>query len=298
MDTDALAALEFPAIAERVARAAATEAGRALARALAPSADTDEVARRQSLTAEGVALLDHAAEPPLDGIDDVRDPVARAAMGAVLPAAALRAIANAIEGALRARAALEEHAETAPLLAQLASPIERALAPLAESIGRAVELDGADVRDTASSRLRKLRAELRTGRQRVRERLEQLVRSGGLRDHLQEDFVTVRGGRPVLAVKATSRRGVAGIVHDASDSRQTLFVEPLEVVELNNRQSEAAAAECEEVERILRDLSAEVGESAAGLTVLVEAIGEVDLVLALATVSRGWRGAPVQVADE
>ena len=71
--------------------------------------------------------------------------------------------------------------------------------------------------------------------------MEQLVRSSGIREHLQEDFVTQRGGRPVLAVKASARRSVPGIVHDSSDSGQTLFVEPFEVVELNNRHSEARA---------------------------------------------------------
>ena len=76
-----------------------------------------------------------------------------------------------------------------------------------------------------------------------------------MREHLQEDFVTQRGGRPVLALKASARRSVQGIVHDSSGSGQTLFVEPFEIVELSNRQSEAAGAEREEAERILGDLS-------------------------------------------
>ena len=130
------------------------------------------------------------------------------------------------------------------------------------------------------------------------EKLEQLVRSGGLREHLQEDFVTQRGGRPVLAVKASARRSVPGIVHDTSDSGQTLFVEPFDVVDLNNRQSETVAAEREEVERILRELSGAVGERADAIVALVEAVGAIDLALARGIVSRGWRGAPVEVSDE
>ena len=138
-------------------------------------------------------------------------------------------------------------------------------APLAEEIARCVEEDGSDLRDTASPLLRRLRKELRDGRQRVTEELRKLARSTELSEHLQEDFVTERGGRPVLAVKASARRSVPGIVHDASSSGQTLFVEPLEVVELNNRLAEAASAEREEVERILRELSALVGARAAEL---------------------------------
>jgi DNA mismatch repair protein MutS2 len=86
VDSNALVALEFPAIAERIARAAATEHGAELARALAPSPDPAEVARRQALTAEAIGLLDTAEEPPLDGISDVREPAELAARGGVLTA--------------------------------------------------------------------------------------------------------------------------------------------------------------------------------------------------------------------
>src|SRR5215211_7212701 len=295
---DALAVLDFPAIAERLAAAASTSYGAELARALTPSPDPHEVGRRQALTAEVVALLDAAAEPPLDGIRDVRPAAAHAARGGALGTEALAHIAAAIGGGLRARAALEDEQETAPLLAELAGAIEPALAPLAKEIGRRVEEDGSDLRDNASPALRKLRRELREGRHRVTEELRRLSRAPGLQEHLQEDFVAFRGGRPVLAVKASARRSVKGIVHDSSGSGQTLFVEPFEVVELNNRQSEAAGDEREEVERILRELSAAVGGHAAALAALVEATGAIDLAVACGTISRRWRGTPVQVSDE
>ena len=296
MEPFALDELEFPAIRERLARAAATELGATVAAELQPSPDPDEVARRQALTAEAIALLDESLEPPLEGIRDVREQAAHAALGGALSPQALRHLADAANGALRARGALDETA--APLLRERAAAIDPALAPVAKAIDRAVEEDGSDVRDNATPKLRKLRGELRTGRQRVRDKLEQLVRSSDLREHLQEDFITLRGGRPVLAVKATARRSVPGIVHDASDSGQTLFVEPFGVVELSNRQSEAASAERDEVERILRELSASVGESAALVIAAVEATAAIDLTIALGTLSRGWKGAPVAVSDE
>ena len=174
----------------------------------------------------------------------------------------------------------------------------RRCAPLADEIARCVEEDGSDLRDNASPTLRKLRRELRDGRQRVTEELRRLGRTSRLQEHLQEDFVTQRGGRPVFAVKASSRRSVPGIVHDVSASGQTLFVEPLEVVELNNRQSEAASAEREEVARILRELSASVGARSVDLEALVEATGAIDLAVACAALSRSWRGTPVVVASE
>ena len=296
MDANALEVLEFPAIRERVAGAAATEHGAVLAAELEPSPDPDEVAQRQALTAEAIALLDESLEPPLEKISDVRDQAAHAALGGALSPQALRHVSDTATGSLRARAALDE--APAPLLRELAAAVDPTLAAVAKAIDRAVEEDGSDLRDNASPKLRKLRGELRTGRQRVRDKLEQLVRSSELREHLQEEFITLRGGRPVLAVKASARRSVPGIVHDSSDSGQTLFVEPFDVVELSNRQSEATSAERDEVERILRELSAAVGDAAARLTAAVEATGRIDLTLALATLSRGWKGAPVEVSEE
>ena len=298
MDANALAALEFPAIVDRLTAATSTAFGAELARGLAPSADPEEVVRRQALTAEAVALLDLAEEPPLARIDDVRAAAAHAARGGVLTPDALAGVAAAVGGGLRARSALESQADVAPLLAEIVAAVDPTLAPLADGISRCIEEDGSDVRDNASPLLRRLRRELRNGQQRVVEELRRLARAPGLREHLQEDFITQRGGRPVLAVKIAARRSVKGIVHDASGSGQTLFVEPFEIVELSNRQSEAAAAEREEVERILRDLSGAVGARAQALATVVEATGAIDVAVACATVSRRWRGAEVEVSEE
>jgi DNA mismatch repair protein MutS2 len=298
VDGDALAALEFPAVVERLAAAAATEYGVALVLSLVPSADPELVSRRQALTAEAIALLDVSDEPPLEGLGDVRDPARLAARGAVLPVGRLGEIGGAIGVGLRVRAALESAAAPAPLLGELAAGVDPALAPLAAEIGRCVEDDGSDLRDGASPGLRRLRKELQGGRQRALEELRRLARSPGLRDHLQDDFVTERGGRPVLALKASAPRSVRGIVHDVSASGQTLFVEPFELVEVNNRRSEAAAAERDEVERILRALSSAVGAQSESVVALVEATGAIDVALACGTVSRRWRGAAVEVSDE
>jgi DNA mismatch repair protein MutS2 len=102
----------------------------------------------------------------------------------------------------------------------------------------------------------------------------------------------------VLAVKASARSRVPGLVHDGSSSGQTLFVEPFATVDRNNRLAEAASGEREEADRILRDLSDRVGARADALALLVEATAEVDLAVACGTLSRGWHGAPVEVGDE
>jgi DNA mismatch repair protein MutS2 len=118
-----------------------------------------------------------------------------------------------------------------------------------------------------------------------------------VRDALQESFLGERGGRPVLAVKASGRAKVPGIVHDASSTGQTLFVEPFAVVELGNRLAEAAAEAREEAQRILRELSTAVAGAAAALDELVEAVARIDLALACGTLSRRHRGASVEIRD-
>jgi DNA mismatch repair protein MutS2 len=298
MEAGALEVLELPAVLERLAAATSTSPGAELARALSPSPDAAEVARRQALTAEAMALLDEAAEPPLRGIGDVRDSAARAARGGVLDAAALAQVAQTIGGALAARSALDAQAELAPLLAELAAPVDPSLRRVSDEIGSAVEEDGSELRDNASPALRRLRRQLRDGRHRVAEELRRLARGSALAGHLQEDFVTQRGGRPVLAVKATSRGQVRGVVHDTSASGETLFVEPFEVVDLSNALAETVRAERAEVDRILRELTGLVAERAAELRTLVEAMAEIDLAVARGALSRGWRGAPVEPSDD
>ena len=296
MEQHALELLELPAILERLAGAAASEPGIALASELSPSSDHVEVARRQALTAEGVALYDASAEPDVSNVADVRASAAVAARGSVLEPGSLRAIARSIASALAARAQLESAAGVRGLL-ELAGDIDPALARLGDELDRAVEDDGSDLRDTASPTLRRLRRELRGGRARVAERLRALARDPGLREHLQDDFVTERGGRPVLALRASARGAVPGVVHDSSATGQTLFVEPLAVMEESNRLREAESAEREEVARILRALSRGVGEVEPALASLVEAVAQIDLVLACAALSRGWRGTEVVESD-
>jgi len=283
-------------VLERLEAATGTPYGAERARTLRPARTRAEVEARQALTAEAIALLDEAAEPPLQGIRDVRAAAANAERGGSLDPGSLAAIAATVEGALRARAALAG-SELAPGLADVAASIDPGLAGLAAEIRRRVEDDGSGLRDGASPRLQRLRRDLRTGRQRVEEAIQRLARSTSLRPHLQETFVAQRGGRPVLAVKVGSRGSVPGLVHDASSSGQTLFVEPFELVELNNRQSEAAAEEREEVERILRELSDLVSGHAQVLARLADAVGALDLALASGALSRGWKGARVEIGE-
>ncbi len=296
MERHALELLELPAILERLAALAESAAGAARAVALAPTDDVDEVVGRQALTSEAIAVLEQSAEPELADVSDVTDAAATAARGSVLDPATLSATARSIETGLAARAGLDALDEV-PRLAAIAGGIDASLGALAKELGAAVEPDGSDLRDGASPALRRLRRELRGGRARLAERLRAFAREPAVREHLQDDFVTERAGRPVLALRATARAAVPGIVHDSSGSGQTLFVEPFAVVDESNRLREAESAEREEVERILRALSRRVGEHEASLVALVESVAQIDLALACGRLSRSWRGTTVEIAE-
>ncbi|MES1239694.1 MAG: endonuclease MutS2, partial [Chloroflexota bacterium] len=143
-----------------------------------------------------------------------------------------------------------------------------------------------------------LRAAVRVAFDRLRRRLDSLVGSTELGGALQEPIVTLRNGRYVVPVKAEAKGRVKGIVHDASGSGQTLFIEPLAAVEDSNRLREAEVAERDEVARILRNLSSLVAGQSDALIVLVGEAAELDLVIARGVLSRGWRGAVVTPSSE
>jgi DNA mismatch repair protein MutS2 len=289
--------LELPAVLARLAAAAASEPGALLAEGLRPSADVDEVRLRQQQTSEAIALLDDAAEPDLGGVADVTEAAERAARGSTLDTRSLSLIERTIRAGTTGRRALTARTDL-PALQELTAGIELFLLSIADEIGRSVEEDGSDLKDSASPELRRLRRQLREGRGKLAERLRKIARDPALAEHLQDDFVTERAGRPVLALKASARGRVPGIVHDSSGSGQTLFVEPLAAVDDSNRLREAEVAERDEVARILRNLSSLVAGQAQPLITLVRASAELDLVIARGTLSRGWRGALVTPGRE
>ncbi len=136
--------------------------------------------------------------------------------------------------------------------------------------------------DSASPALSRIRKEVRIAHGRLMDRLNRFVGGGNSNPALQDAIVTSRDGRYVVPVRADSRNQVPGVVHDVSASGQTIFVEPLEVVELNNRWREAQIEETREVDRILDELSHETGKFANELTQTVDSVSLIDFAMAKA----------------
>ncbi len=248
--------LEYPKILARVAHEAGFSAGKELVLALQPTSDLTEASRRLAFTTEAAHLIDLNADIGVRGAHDIRPLLTRAARDGILTANELVAVMRTVRSSLYVARVLEKLDPAAfPLLRALGADI-----PLRPQIVRRVEAivsEDGEVLDTASSTLRKLRFDIRSANQRLQERLRTLVSE--FAHVLQEELITIRNDRYVVPVKSELRGQVRGIVHDQSSSGATVFIEPMVVVELNNKLRELQAEEREEIERILREVSAEIG---------------------------------------
>ena len=279
----------------RVAAICQTPQGVERAYARDVSGDPGEVRRRQAITGEATELrrLGMAVGA---GAQEIAEAVDNATHGGTLEIASLVAVMATAGVVCEIAEGVVAHEAEAPLLTDIAHGV--AVAPLRALVDMFdAALDGhGGVRDSASPDLGRARRQLADARAAASETLRSVAKRAG--KHLQESFLTERGGRPVLAVKASSRSAVPGIVHDRSATGQTLFVEPLEVVEANNHVRECEAAERMEVEQVLRRLSQVVGDDAGFLAAATDAVAEIDLAFALADLSLRWRGCEVTESDD
>ncbi len=277
-DPGTLRALEFSAIVERLAARTAFAPSRELAEASVPVVNARHVALLQEQTDEAARLLDEQAQATVGGARDIRPPLERARRGGRLTPAELLEVADTLRATTLFAARLGSW--RGRHLAELRDLLDDA-PPLRERIERSVDESG-EVLDSASSELAAIRKRLRTAQDRVRERLNAMLRSNDLANVIGEAIVTVRAGRYVIPIRAEAKGKLKGIVHDQSASGATLFVEPLSVVELNNTWTQASLDEEREVERILDALSGEVEARVESLRTSLDALARADLWMARA----------------
>ncbi len=213
-----------------------------------------------------------------DGVQDIEMAVARAGRGGVLEPEALLAIASTLAAARRLRRTIDEREERVPQLALLVVDV-RTFPEVEQAVYHAID-DTGEVADRASEKLSSLRSSHKRLRAEIQRTLLQLLQRRP--NCFQESLITQRGDRFVVPVKVTHRDQVPGIVHDASASGQTLYVEPMTVVDAGNRLREGLRAELVEIERILTELSARVQEHAFELAHLHAVLVALDLASARA----------------
>ena len=299
MHENVLAKLEFPEILERLAARCRFSVAAERARELGPSGDAKTVGYLLDVTAEAVDLLTEFPDVTIGGARDVRGLVERAARGSRLQPAELLQVLDMLTAARNLRRAFQRLPDVEERFPELLKFVDHLIEipGLEADISRAIGPRG-DVLDTASPELGKIRREVRVAHSRLMERLNALVGGGKYASVLQDAIVTTRDGRYVVPVRADARGGLPGVVHDTSASGQTLFVEPLEIVELNNRWRERQLDEQHEIERILDVLSGRAGDNADAIASSVEATAAIDLAMAKARLAFDMRAHRPRLWDE
>jgi DNA mismatch repair protein MutS2 len=292
MDPRSLVLLEFPAIRERLAAATSFGPSRRLAEALEPSSDPVVVTRTLDETDQARSLIEERPGIGIGAAHDIGPAVDRAARGGRLDPGQFLQIAETLDATNRLATSLAD--ERRPLLRDLGRELHP-LPALRSTLARSFDPVG-ELLDTASPRLGGLRSAVRIAYDRLRRRLDSLV-GAELGSALQDPIVTLRNGRYVVPVKAEARSRVKGIVHDASGSGQTLFIEPLVAVELGNAWREAQVAEAEEIARILDELSALVAANAEALRATLDALARFDFWAAKASLAGDLDGTRAETAD-
>lgn len=265
--------LEWQRLLDALAERTVSEAGRQLALAL-PFCDSLEEVRVALDEGREATALDTAGEPlPVAAIDDIAGAIDRARIGAALSNEELRAVMAALLAGRTLRRFLAAHKDEAPALQRVCAT-DPTLDKLERLLSESFEPDGT-LSDRASPRLAALRAEARAARARVLRRLEDLLsKHGGI---MQDAYWTERDGRFVLPIRADAHERFPGIVHGASASGATLFVEPRGVVELGNRLKMLESDIAREEQAIYAALSTRVGEDVLALEVLARVLAHADL---------------------
>jgi len=272
--------IEWDAIRTLLASDARTEMGRDRALTASPLTEATEVQAALDLTAEARHAITQEGAPPLDGVPDVRPALERAgAEGAALDGAELLLFVPVLDCAPRLAAYGRAVSAIAPALSARTAALPR-LTDLRDRLRQSIDDDGA-LTDKASPRLAQVRREIRDRRRRLVSELERLLHGEG--DRVFADrFVTIRHGRYVVPLRAEARGRLRGIVHDRSQSGQTLFVEPESAVEANNDLVGLLRDEEHETAAILTALTDGVRAHARDIADLVDAVGALDWVFARA----------------
>jgi DNA mismatch repair protein MutS2 len=295
-----LESLEWSRVADELRSSCRTPQGRLRLSNAAPDAlfEAHEADVRRLLreTSEARALIDQGMLPPLGGCCDLDTPLSLAMKGGVLESTMLLDIRATLEALHATQQFFDRHRDENETLCELTTHIT-ALPELEASIARCLDSTG-EVSDAASPTLAQARREAHRLGGDLKHRIERSLGNSEIAAHLSDQFYTVRNGRFVLPVKADAKGHVRGIVHDASRSGTTLYVEPEGMVELNNRHRQAELTVEREILRVLRELSVQVGEAVPVLRANLESLSRLDLALARGQYSSRLEGVEPRVECE
>ncbi len=287
-------AVEWPRLLVFLSQQAQSAIGVARCRTLSLSNDLASVSLRQQETTEMVSLLQGSDPVPTLSFPDIREQLIRSMKGGVLEVGELRDCAIVLSLMAEIERYAVFHRDQIQTLVRTVEPLQvsKSLQGILKAIEGAIQSDGS-MKETASPELRRLTHYALELKHEMRQKLEQILHSKRYEEVLQESYFAQREGRYVVPVKADMRGRIPGIVHDISASGATVFLEPRELVELNNSIKVADLEVEREVQRILRELTSLVAGKAEAISQGIEVLAEWDVIRAKAEVSRRLKCSPV-----
>lgn len=291
--------LEWEKLLDALASQARSTMGAARSRIGKLSDDLQEARRLQSETVEMSHLQDSPDPMPTLSFPDIHESLARARKGAVLETMELRDHAIVLNLWEELQRYLSRHCLDAPTIVAKAHALRTGgeLRRIREALESSIQPDGS-VKESATPELRRLTQHATDLKQQIRHQLDQILHSRRYAELLQEQYFAQREGRYVVPIKIEMQGRVPGIVHDVSSSGATVFLEPRELVDLNNAIKVADLDVEREVRRILRELSSLVGEKSDLILAGLDALAELDCISARASFSRQIRANPVALNDQ
>jgi DNA mismatch repair protein MutS2 len=295
-------ALEWEPLLALVAGFASSPVGRYAILDLQPSTDEGWIGSQHQLTGEVRLLLSEQVSIPLGGLFDPTQHAAKAQIfGAALEAGELQAVARLANDVASWQALLQSPPARLlgklPGLSGLSAALTTSLRPLAETIERTIQPDGS-LADNASPELGRIRREQERQQRLIEESLRSALRKLSSDGATQEDLITIRGDRFVIPVRAELKRRISGVVHGASSSGQTVYVEPLETIEQNNELVRLIEEEQAEIHRIFVALTRQVGGYAQALVEGARVLALVDSLQARARFARDYDCVPPTIAPD
>lgn len=275
--------LELPAVLEKLAAKAVSQAAKDRCLKLTPSTDAEEVLRLLDETDAAKERLGLHGSPSFSGVKDVSAALTRADHGGMLNTRELLDIAGVLTASRRVADYDAQRQGEETVLDRLFTSLHTNKY-LEEQIRSAI-LDEETIADTASSELADIRRKMRLAASKGRQILQRIISSPSYAKVLQEALITQRDGRFVVPVRAECKGSMPGLVHDVSSSGATLFVEPMGVVQANNELKELEAREKKEIDRILRQLSAACAGSMENILWDYDILVHLDVIFARAQLS-------------
>lgn len=275
----AIQILEFNKIKQTVDSLCACSLGQKRVEYLSPSIDEKQVEYSLNQSDEALKIILALGEAPLGGVTDITEAIKRAKISAMLSAQELLGISRLLYAVSQLKTfseRLNEIKVDAPIFSSQVNSLV-SLNSLQTAINDCIDETGY-ILDSASSELRSIRRSIQSTEARIKEKLNHVVSER--RNKLTDGIVTIRNERYVVPVRAEAKNTFGGTVHDQSSSGNTYFIEPKEVVDLNNKLQEYHVEERREIERILRALTEEVKKFVDALAVNVEVLGEIDFMFA------------------